>query len=119
MRWVAVALLTVICSAGVRAAELVMFELPGCEYCDLWNREIGVFYGETKTGRMAPLRRVQIDETRPADLRRIKGIRYSPTFVVIDKGREIGRITGYPGEAFFWGYLDEILERLKPPPQTN
>lgn len=99
--------------AAVRAAELVMFEAPGCEYCELWNEEVGEIYAETDTGRSMPLRRVQIEDSRPSDLRQVKGIRYSPTFVVIDEGREVGRIIGYTGEAFFWGYLEQIAEKLK------
>jgi hypothetical protein len=97
---------------SAKAAELVMFEALGCEYCQLWDEEIGAGYEQTAAGKAAPLRRVLMDIKRPNDLRGIEGIRYSPTFVVLDKGREFGRITGYPGEAFFWGYLEEILKNL-------
>ena len=42
-------------------------------------------------------------------------------FVLVDAGREIGRIRGYPGETFFWGLLASLIERLDrgeaaPPP---
>ena len=33
-------------------------------------------------------------------------------FVLIDQGREIGRIRGYPGDTFFWGLLANLIERL-------
>ena len=33
-------------------------------------------------------------------------------FVLIDEGREIGRIRGYPGDIFFWGLLASLIERL-------
>jgi hypothetical protein len=36
----------------------------------------------------------------------------SPTFVLIDDGREVGRITGYPGADFFWGMLAELIAKL-------
>jgi hypothetical protein len=39
-------------------------------------------------------------------------VRYSPTFVVVMDGREIGRIEGYPGEAFFWGLLEKYTPQL-------
>ena len=29
----------------------------------------------------------------------------------IHDGKEVGRILGYPGESFFWGYLEEIVEK--------
>ncbi len=100
------------------AAELVMFESEICEWCQVWHQEIGGVYAKTPEGRKARLRRIDIDDPRPADLQFVRGIRFTPTFVLVDKGVEIGRIAGYPGEDFFWGMLDQILKRLdniKPP----
>jgi len=94
------------------AAELVMFEDPGCEWCQKWNDEIGNTYQETKIGKSVPLRRVLKAATRPDDLKTISNIRYTPTFVVVHEGKEVGRIVGYPGEDFFWGYLEEIIEKV-------
>ncbi|MDX1424256.1 MAG: thioredoxin family protein [Kiloniellales bacterium] len=92
--------------------ELVMFEAPLCEWCALWDDEVGVVYHKTSEGRLAPLRRVALHEPRPADLAQIAGVRYSPTFVLLDQGREVGRIVGYPGEDHFWGLLQGLLEDL-------
>ena len=33
-------------------------------------------------------------------------------FVLVDNGREFGRIRGYPGDTFFWGLLANLIERL-------
>ena len=33
-------------------------------------------------------------------------------FVLVDQGREFGRIRGYPGDIFFWGLLANLIERL-------
>jgi hypothetical protein len=33
-------------------------------------------------------------------------------FVLVDNGREYGRIRGYPGETFFYGLLANMIERL-------
>ena len=49
----------------------------------------------------------------PADLAFIRRERFTPVFVLIDKGREIGRIRGYPGDTFFWGLLANLIERLE------
>ena len=38
--------------------------------------------------------------------------RFTPVFVLVDGGREIGRIRGYPGDTFFWGLLANLIERL-------
>ena len=94
------------------AAELVMFEDPGCEWCQKWNDEIGNTYKETKIGESVPLRRVMKAASRPSDLTAITNIRYTPTFIVVENGKELGRIVGYPGEDFFWGYLEEIIEKV-------
>lgn len=89
-----------------------MFESPVCEWCEMWDDEVGVVYHKTREGRQAPLRRVTLHEPRPADLEAIAAVRYSPTFVLWDRGREVGRIVGYPGEDHFWGLLEEMLEKL-------
>ena len=36
-------------------------------------------------------------------------VRYTPTFVVVEDGKEKARIEGYPGEFFFWGVLEKLL----------
>lgn len=94
------------------AAELVMFEQANCEWCEAWREEIGPIYPKTDEGRKAPLRQVDIFDERPADLTFIRGIRFTPTFVLVAKGREIGRIIGYSGEDFFWGYLEKLMAKL-------
>ena len=34
--------------------------------------------------------------------------------MLVDKGREIGRIMGYPGADFFWGLLAPLVTKLEP-----
>lgn len=111
----AVALLTT--PAG--AAELVMFEDAGCVWCARFNAEIGPIYQKTDEGKRAPLRRVDSGSALPADLAFIKSERLTPLFVLVDQGREIGRIRGYPGEDHFWGLLDSLLKKLDDAPKTN
>lgn len=93
------------------AAELVMFGRPGCAWCERWEAEIGEIYPKTRESCMAPLRRVDILQPLPDDLRNIVHGGLTPTFVLVEGGAEIGRIRGYPGEAFFWSLLDEMLAR--------
>jgi len=95
-----------------RAAELVMFTRAGCEWCAAFEREIAPVYGKTDEGRRAPLRRVDFDAARPADLAFIEVERLTPLFVLIENGREIGRIRGYPGEDHFWGLLGALIDKL-------
>lgn len=99
----------------VRAAELVMFEQSACPWCQTFNREIAPIYGKTLEGQRAPLRHVDINAVLPADLAFIEVERLTPLFVLIDKGREIGRIRGYPGEDHFWGLLGVLIKKLDQP----
>ncbi|NQU59473.1 MAG: hypothetical protein HQ513_19745 [Rhodospirillales bacterium] len=98
--------------SNAKAAELVMFESDSCEWCEAWNEDIGVVYGKTSEAKIVPLRRVDMDSDRPADLRHLEGLMYTPTFIVMENGREVGRIVGYPGEDFFWQLLNEIIKKI-------
>lgn len=39
-------------------------------------------------------------------------MRYAPTFVLVDGGREVGRITGYMSQDAFWGLLGAMTRDL-------
>ncbi len=99
-------------ATDTRAAELVMFDAEFCEWCDAWDKEVGVVYHKTEEACLAPLRRVRLHDPRPDDLDHIVGVVYTPTFVLVDDGRELGRITGYPGDDHFWGLLGVLLKKL-------
>jgi len=95
------------------AAEMVMFESASCTWCEAWNADVGVIYDKTPESKVLPLRRVDVDDVRPGDLEHLGGIVFTPTFVVLEGGAEIGRITGYPGEDFFWQLLGEIVKKVE------
>jgi hypothetical protein len=106
----AVALTAALLTGSVAsAAELVMFERAGCPYCAQFDREIGPIYDKTDEGKAARLRRVDIHAPIPPDLRSVTVERITPVFVLVDHGREIGRIRGYPGEDNFWGLLAGMI----------
>lgn len=94
------------------AAELVMLEKPGCVWCARFNAEIAPAYPKTKEGELAPLRRVDTTGKWPADLEGIASEHFTPTFILIEDGKEIGRIRGYPGSEFFWYLLGDMLAKL-------
>jgi thioredoxin-related protein len=98
-------------SAVSSACELVMFHSPSCEWCQTWEREVGVIYDKTAESRIAPLRRVDVHSRKAADVLTLEPIVYTPTFVLLNGDREVGRITGYPGEDHFWGLLGVLLDK--------
>lgn len=99
-------------SASAGAAELLMFESRGCPWCERWRQEVGVAYPKTAEGRRAPLRRLDLALARESGVQLAMPVTISPTFVLAEKGREIGRITGYPGADFFWALLAELIAKL-------
>ena len=94
------------------AAELLYVYEPGCPYCRLWDREIAPVYPKTAEAKRAPLQAIDRHDPALAALKLASPVRYTPTFVLMENGAELGRIEGYPGEGFFWGRLAGLLERL-------
>lgn len=90
--------------------ELLMFEQPGCIYCARFNEEIAPKYPKTDEGRAAPLRRLQLRDPLPQDISLVSLPIFTPTFVLVDDGAEVGRIEGFPGEDFFWPLLGDLLK---------
>lgn len=95
-------------AAPAAAMELVMVEEHGCVWCERWNVEIAPAYPKTAEGEFAPLRRIDKRDL-PADIDFVTRPVFTPTFVLVDEGRELARIEGYPGENFFWPLLAEML----------
>ncbi|MEL7463330.1 MAG: hypothetical protein AAFN79_04650 [Pseudomonadota bacterium] len=95
-------------SVGARAAELVMVEQAGCHWCAQWNAEIGHIHPKTEEGRRAPLRRVDLRDL-PDDIVFASPPVFTPTFVLVEDGAELGRIEGYAGDEFFWFLLGNLL----------
>lgn len=91
-----------------QALELVMVERKGCVYCEKWDAEVAPEYPLTNMGKMAPLRRVDIDDVDGAvDLER--KVIYTPTFLFVDGGSEVSRLEGYISEDFFWALGEEFV----------
>ncbi|WP_242626487.1 hypothetical protein [Paracoccus sediminis] len=97
-------------TAAVAQFRLLMFEQDGCSYCRRWNEDIGPAYPKTAEGRAAPLHRLDIRAPLPPAVT-LTGRRpvFTPTFVLLSDGTEVGRIEGYAGDEFFWVLLDRML----------
>lgn len=104
----AAAAATVCLALPAWAAELVMVEQTGCEWCARWDEEIAPIYPKTAEGKHAPLRRVDL-RALPDDLQVTRRVMFTPTFLVVEDGKEQARLEGYPGEDFFWPLLADLL----------
>lgn len=100
------------CVLPAAAAELVMLEQPGCAWCARFNAEIAPAWPKTEEGRLAPLRRVDVTQDWPEDLADVAKERFTPTFILMEDGAEVGRLRGYVGNEFFWYRIGELLAKL-------
>ena len=91
---------------GVR---LVMVEEKGCRYCKAWDADIGGIYHKTSEGRFAPLKRVR---RGAPEIKGFNPVVYTPTFILVRSGEEVGRITGYPGKGYFFEELEVLLSAI-------
>jgi hypothetical protein len=94
------------------AAELFVFKSAHCPTCVAWEREIGHSYTATEEGQRIPLQRFDIDGGRGASVADRHEVEVTPTFILIERGREIGRIEGYSGGRKFWTDLRALMARL-------
>jgi hypothetical protein len=108
----AFALLFLALAGQAGAAELLMYRRAGCPWCAAWDQAIGPVYPKTEIGRQLPVRFVDLDRDARPPVALVRPVRYTPTFVLVEDGREIGRVEGYPGEDFFWGLLDKLARSL-------
>lgn len=103
------ALLAIGLTSAAQAAELVMVEQTGCHWCERWDAEIAPIYPKTEEGQRAPLRRVDL-RNLPDDISFSSRPVFTPTFVLVEAGQELGRMEGYNGDEFFWFLLGKMIE---------
>jgi thioredoxin-related protein len=102
-------LLSLAVTVPASAAHLVMVEQDGCHWCAQWNAEISSVYPKTSEGKRAPLRRVDLRDL-PNDIEFTSKPVFTPTFVLVDEGKELARLEGYAGDEFFWFLLGKMLD---------
>jgi hypothetical protein len=106
--------------AAEPSARLVMLERQDCPWCRRWLSEVGEqSWNRSDLGRRAPLRRVDVAQGLPHDLRHIANWRFTPTFVLVADGREVGRIIGYQADLLFWQQAEALLAKLPPEPRQE
>ena len=104
------ALFTLIASPmPATAAELVMVDARACTYCQKFAREMDDVYAASPAGLSAPIRRVSPYKRWPADLAAVRPAPYTPVFILVDGGREVGRFAGYKSPEWFWSKLNPLL----------
>ncbi len=85
-----------------------MVEERGCPYCARFDAEVRESYENSPEARFAPLLR---RPRQAEDIRFLKGIAYSPTFILLVDGNEVGRIIGYQGADLFWMEMAALMAK--------
>ena len=62
-------------------------------------------------GRTAPLFEVDVDGPFPNGLALDRRPRITPSFILLDRGVEVGRVEGYVGQRYFYPVLQEMMQR--------
>lgn len=91
--------------------RLLMIEQAGCSYCVAFNRDIAPIYEKTELGAAAPLFHADLRGGIPDGIALASRPFVTPTFILIGPdGQELSRMTGFPGEDFFWPYITQMIE---------
>jgi len=97
-------------TAQAQDLRLLMVEQAGCYYCRVFNRDIAPVYEKSTEGQAAPLVHVQLRGELPEGVTLETQPFVTPTFILIGPdGAEIERLTGFPGEDFFWPYVSDMI----------
>ena len=89
--------------------RLIMVTSPHCPWCEAFEEEVGSIYDKTPESRVFPMLRVDVDDQFPARFDDLNPAFFTPTFIFVRDGEEMGRIEGYPGMELFWWRLSEFL----------
>jgi hypothetical protein len=95
----------------VSTLTLLVYERAGCPWCARWDAEVAPIFPRTEIGKQVLLRRINLDSARPDDPKLDDPVRFTPTFVLMRDGAEVGRITGYHNDGFFWGLLEKLMQK--------
>jgi hypothetical protein len=99
--------------------ELLFVDRAGCPYCARFEREALDAYQADDLGRDAPIRRVSLDDGQPKGPTLQEPVRFTPTFVLLIDGREVGRVVGYSDNAMFFGLVEKLISDARRKPDAK
>lgn len=95
------------------AVELVVFEHQDCTYCRAFRSDTLPLYRSNGQDVRAPVRFVRVEHSDTSTLNLNGRIEMVPTFVLMQNGRELGRIEGYWAPDNFFKMLSHLMLRAE------
>lgn len=105
-------------AAGPARLVLVMVRTAGCPWCRAWDREVRPGYLASETGARLGLVELDLRDVTARGMALEGPVSVVPVFLLVRQAsgaddlqgaQELGRLVGFPGADFFWGYLDAML----------
>lgn len=104
-------------AASAQELRLLMIEQTGCYVCAAFNRDVAPAYENSPEGQVAPLVHADLRGPLPEGVTLTSRPFVTPTFVLLGPdGVERGRLIGYPGDDFFWPYINEMIDDARSNP---
>ena len=94
--------------------RLYMFEIADCAACDRFHAETLQDYWSSEASHTLPLTIVDLNALGTAAQPLRYPIDVVPTFVVMRDGREVARLSGYPGKQAFEAGIAAVLAEDQP-----
>ncbi|MCU0953720.1 MAG: thioredoxin family protein [Hyphomicrobium sp.] len=94
--------------------ELLVVETDNCIYCGLFRRDVAPTYTASIRARSVPMRFIDLNAPDIDALSLSAPIESVPTVLVVEQGREVGRIAGYVGPEIFFHSLNTLLPEESP-----
>ncbi|MEO1206777.1 MAG: thioredoxin fold domain-containing protein [Pseudomonadota bacterium] len=98
-------------TAPKNQTELVVVETLDCAYCRSFRQNLLPAYAASRRAKETPIRFINYKEVRKSGISLKQPISIVPTILVLDDGREIGRIPGLTGQELFFKSIQHILGR--------
>ena len=92
---------------AIASTRLIMVTSDHCPFCQAWERDVGVLYDKSPYAPSLPLTRVDMESAMPEGVALQTPVLGTPTFLIIQNGREIDRQRGYNHAEMFWWWLSE------------
>lgn len=93
--------------------ELIVIEAEGCIYCQIFRRDVLPAYEISKRSQQVPLRFLDINEAEAGKMTLSEPVAIVPTVVLVERGREVSRVTGYVGPEAFFHSVNQMMSGVE------